>query len=409
MIFVILQLFRYILVSTAVGVLFLNVRIFQRMLPIQRFLFGFCLSPLYISLSTFLIALVWVGVPRFVLFLAPVVLSTAYLLWNRNFMLLRQVFDFQGIRVVCKPDNSPLKKVIRVPTAIFLLVILTLFGLTIHARVEHDDYGSDESHYLTQASIFYEDRNSREIDRYAGTQWEGTVFADDHGPLWPVYLADAGILSGAISQNSAETETAYFITLFFMLALLINTGWIVSGSIYGGIAALFLYSNYYYAVHFVINGSRDGFRIISLLAFFILLYQLILMLREKKDLTFWEAGLLLLFSYFCMNGHAGNVFIMLSATIVLLALELYLRIPFRQFLLSGISILAGTLLCFVKNILYYLETGTFMTSTLRAFSGTETERVRILTRQQQTWRDVPATFLRNTFTRPVSFWGSCCP
>ncbi|MBQ6207548.1 MAG: hypothetical protein IJK52_10755, partial [Oscillospiraceae bacterium] len=380
-------LLRYALAGTALGFILQRAGTFKGLAKTQRFLLGLTLTPACLSLSTALLALIWVGIPREALFAAPVALSALSL-----FPLLRtaRLPAWSSRRLGESLKNAGKTFLIRLKEcrdrdAMFFqaltLCLLLLFTVRLapifHTAMCREWFFSDESHYLTQAKIFWIDRNTREIDQYAG-KWEGTVYADDHGPLWPVCMADTMLLEETFDVEAKELAALRLLTTAGMLLALWNTGWILSGSLWGGLCAFACYMLYRESILFPIwSGSRDGFRMMALLAFFILTERLWFKLREERSVSAEDMGWLFLLSYLCINGHQGNVFIMLTASLALLARAIAFRIPPAQILLSGLSVLTGTLLCLIKNFRYYLKTGRMVTSTLWAFRGTEVERVRL--------------------------------
>lgn len=331
------------------------------------------MATVILPLITFLGALLWVGIPRIILFLIPIVLSTSYLIFRSNYkVLILLVKEFKAS--ICRKKN--LNKSRQVWNILFKFIVVAftsvyiVWGVQIFNTCLHEGMnGTDEAHYLVQAKIFYEDTNSWEIDHYEG-KYAGTVFEDDHGPLWPVYLADAVLIERSFDINAIEIKYSYLVTVIAMIVMVINVGYIVTGSMWGGTLAIFLYFLYRYAIYFPLYGSRDGFRMVALLGFFVLLYELSIKAWNERNIP-WEAGgWLFVLSYLALNGHTGNIFGMLGITIVFLILELFFELPFKQVIFSAVSILVGTMLCFMKSIMRYVEHGRFNALELEAYSDT---------------------------------------
>lgn len=373
MAYILLFLLRYILVALAVGILFTQVKLLRRLKLWSRFILGSSMTTVILPFITYLCALLWVGIPRIILFLIPIVLAFGYMLYRNNYkvlsLLIKEFIDcFSVLRCSDKKKRVSdilFKFIIVLFTIIYMFLGIQIFHTSLHEGVN----GSDEAHYLTQGKIFYEDTNSREIDHYKG-KYEGTVFMDDHGPLWVVYLADAVLIENSFDANAMEIKISYLFTVIAMLAMVINVGYIVVNSLWGGIFAIFLYFLYHYAFYFPIYGSRDGFRIVALLGLYIFLYELSIMAWRERNIPMEATAPLLFFSYLALNGHTGNIFGMFGITVVFLGLQLFLKLPFKQIVLSAISILFGTMLCFFKNIMRYVEHGRLNASELEAYSDT---------------------------------------
>lgn len=238
-----------------------------------------------------------------------------------------------------------------------------------------DLYGSDEAHYATQARYFAADRDAREIDRYTGEK-AGTVLPDDHGPLWPVYLADAEFCAPYHTFNSLTGELARLVTAPLMLLALANAAAVVGGGGIAGFFSIVLVVLYRYTLHFVLRGSRDGFRFIALIMLVLLIYEFSMRLVRNRDkrphrLFFWrDAVALLLFSYLSLNGHGGNAYIMAGLFFAFGIIAIACRVRAGELLGLGAAALAGTALCVSKNISHFIRYGDFRSYSTKAFEGT---------------------------------------
>lgn len=368
-----LYVVRFVLVGTSLGIACIKIEGLKHAKQRDRFLIGIASTPLFLSLSTYICALLWVGIPRYILFIFPVAISALYLIKNQNYkVLFGSVKEVKGMIKAVEKEKFLFHAILFAILVTFVCCFLQIFA----SRLYQGLYGSDESHYITQARIFYEDRNSWEIDNYEGTKWEGTVFADDHGPLWPVYLADAASIEEVFDINLLEIKVAFIFTIICMLLMIVVVGNLITGKFQGGIFSLIIYMLYHYAIRFPLGGSRDGYRMIALLFFFVVLYEILIKVHEEKEVSFGDCILLLTASYLSINGHQGNVFVMLSASLAFFSMELYNRVKFSHIIFSAVFILAGTLFGFMKNVRCYIQTGAFITTTLRAFKGTVAEDVR---------------------------------
>ncbi len=393
---IILFLLRYSLVAVSLGILFINIKVFQRLKLWGRFTLGMSMTTVILPFVTFMGALLWVGIPRIVLFWVPVLLSFWYLFYKNNYKtigLLAQEFKNAFFNKNFRDNhtsvgNIAFKFIVVICSLMFIILGMQIFNIRLHKNL----YGSDEAHYIIQAKIFHENRNSWGIDRYK-EEYEGTVFADDHGPLWPVYLADSVLLKRNFDINATEINLAYILTIIAMAAIIIDVGYIITNNLWGGFFALYLYFLYHYSFYFPLNGSRDGFRMVALFGFFVLLFELSIKIWKGKNIS-WKEGIeLLFFSYWSLNGHAGNIFIMLGISVTFFILELFFKLPLKQVLFSGISILVGTLLCFIKNISHYIENGRFITSTIGAFRETEAAKIVMeYQKEKYGWKLVANTF-----------------
>lgn len=395
-IYFVLFLFRYLFVTVSLGILFVNVKVFQSLKPWSRFTLGMSMSIVILPFITFLGALLWIGIPRIFLFLNPIVLSTGYLLYKKNYrvfiLLVNEIKKYFPVKMYKEKSiifgNVFFKSIV----IFFSIIIFILLVQIFNARLHEDLYGSDEAHYIVQAKIFYENRNSWEIDHYKG-KYEGTVFADDHGPLWPIYLVDSVLIKKIFNINAIEIKFSYILTIISMLVMIIDVGYIMSNNLWGGIFALFIYFLYHYAIYFPLNGSRDGFRIVALLGFLVFIHGLLVKIKKNEDVSWKEDCGLLLFSYFALNGHEGNIFVMLGISIIFFIIEVFLKLPFKQVFFSALSILSGTLLCFFKNIFHFVETGRFITTRIGAYY--ETKAAKLIVQDQNKlygWKELLDTF-----------------
>lgn len=257
-------------------------------------------------------------------------------------------------------------------------------------KTNADVYEWDRSHYELQARYFAETREASEIDNYHDEKY-GTVFMDDHGPLWPVYIADARMCAGKYDDyfNPLTIDLAYFMVVMCYLGMVVITAWIITDNIMYGLSALLVLCMDPYAYWYYIVGSRDSFRVIGilLLSLFVLEIYNRLYTRvncKERCLKKGESLFLALLCYLCMQGHGGNAYIMLGLFIVFGCMVLLEKVNISELIKMAVSVLAGTLLGMAKTILIYLKTGRISSNTVLVFEGTDAA-MRYQESRQQAW------------------------
>lgn len=256
---------------------------------------------------------------------------------------------------------------------LFLLILLTVIGcglylgLSLNGRPLCD---TDRAHYEVEARYFSEDKNSWEIDNYTNEKY-GSALRDDHGPLWTVNLADTYIIADMLGLEEPIRVTnmgilwdyiCFHILLFIVASFAGRTK-------RAGVLALCLFNFYEHEATFMLWGSRDAFRFIGLLLLLLYIYNMFNELVENK--TRWQQYLFLsLFCFICMQGHGGNVYVMLGMFIFMGVALLCYHVRAGQLILCGGSVLFGTLLGSTKSISMYLTTGRIDSSSALAFHDT---------------------------------------
>lgn len=379
----ILFIFRYIIVSITIGWIFIrNDKLLLHIREYNRFILGISSSWVFIALADYILGLLWIGVPVVILQLLPVVLSFLYIFKCRKFFKHDFMFIIKGLADV-KNWLYDLKGIYAIKyTIIFGVIVLFVLRVCILVKdyVPIYTFGSDESHYLLEAQYFAEDRNSYEIDRYTGDK-EGTYQTDDHGPLWQVLLADALIFSPENVKSSIELKILFISLACSMCILMFNTASMMMG-IEAGVLAVIIPFCYRFIIHFILSGSRDGFRFIVFFLMLSLIYEVIhRAIYDSANIKFdvRDFAITIVFSYLCINGHGGNAYLMLCMVIALFIILVCVTlhdnsINFRDIMWYFIKITAaiviGIFLVLAKNICMYIRNGSFRSYTIQAYKGT---------------------------------------
>lgn len=269
------------------------------------------------------------------------------------------------------------------------------YGMSFNSRPDMD---SDRAHYQLNARYFAEDRNSWELDNYSDEKY-GSSHTDDHGPLWTMYLADAQMQAKMMGMDDPVriSNFAVFWSLCcFYIILFFTASWL-AGTYTAGIVSLYLLLLYRYIV-LVILGSRDAFRLVGLLLLTLYVFNVVSDIAEDKA-KIQHYIFMPLLCYLCMNGHEGNVYIMLGLFIVVACLLIFSRTKVRNLLPCGLGVLCGTLLGITKTIHIYLETGLISSSTSLPFHGTPVvQTFAEINNKRADWSTIWASY-----TRPVVF------
>ena len=284
---------------------------------------------------------------------------------------------------------------------LFLFFFMTVvgcscfLGISMNSRPTID---SDRSHYELEARYFLEDKNSWEVDNYTDEKY-GSSLRDDHGPLWIMDLADAKLVADVcgLEDNLRTTNFAIFWTYCCFYLLLFISASFIAGTYKAGVVSFLLFSIYKYEI-MMIEGSRDAFRFVGLQLLFIYVcnqFEEIVNNRAK----WYHHIFMLLFCYLSMNGHEGNVYVMLGMFIVMGIMLLINKTPFRQFVLYGTSVLAGTILGITKTISLYLTTGNMTSTSKLVFHDTPViDQLIEINAARADWNTIWASY-----TKPVLF------
>lgn len=279
--------------------------------------------------------------------------------------------------------------------AITVIVYGMFFGMSFNGRPDID---SDRAHYQLDARYFTEDKNSWEVDHYTDEKY-GSSLRDDHGPLWIMYLADAQMHADMMGRDDPLRicNLAVFWSVCCFYILLFLTASFLADTYFAGIVSLYLLLLYRYMV-LELFGSRDSFRFVGLLL--LVLYVLNVISKITEDRANWHHHVFMLaFCHLCMNGHEGNVYIMLGMFMAVAILLILNRAKIKNLILCGSSVLCGTVLGISKTISVYLETGRISSSTILPFHDTPiVQQITEINNKRADWTTIWATY-----TKPVIF------
>lgn len=365
-------LVRLIFLSFFLGWLFTE-QVFIVIRRRYRFLLGFVSAPLAICLFEYVVGLVWIGVPIYILKISSVFLPAIYLMVrHKSFtqFVVKSVGYLQKMFM-----QITLKKNLRLALLI-LACIYILVGLIDHAVyfINTDVYGSDECHYLLEARYFVEDRNSYVIDSY-NDERAYTIKSDDHGPLWVVLLSDALMFGESEDRNPTSLHFLYVLLgVYMLLALYIVASIFIDYK--AGIFAIIIALNYKYMLEFPFKGSRDGFRYVAFFLLLAFLYDIrtrFINNEDEKLLRGRDYFYIVIFSWLCMNGHGGNAYLIvciLCAFVFWIMLSRNIFAKWRICIGVCIASIIGMCASLVKNVFYYLSTGNFRMYTEVVYEGT---------------------------------------
>ena len=463
MLSMVLYLIRIIILGLAIGTAFIRLKLFNKLTDGQTLLLGIASTPMFVSLIDYLLGLIFIGWGSWFYFLIPTIFSLVFLFLKRNYQItldacvvigaylvsyiksMREwiVLDsivavgimmfysiiFNGINpffyvseiyhtqnvvglltavifisLIIVATLILLRKMYRQGTLkknIYFIVMLVVIGTaTIHAMsmIERPRIDSDRAHYELNARYFLEDKNSWEVDNYSDEKY-GSSLTDDHGPLWVMYLVDADIVAdivGMDDQLKCVNFALFWAYLCFYYFIFISASF-VGGTYRTGAISLVLFNIYVYTILEII-GSRDAFRFVGLMLLFMYVVNQFDGIAEGE--CFWYNYLIMfLFCFLSMNGHEGNVYIMLGMFMVLAILLLIRKTPLKHFFACGISVLLGTLLGITKTIRIYLTTGRMTSSTILPFHDTPV--VEQITKLNENRADFSR--ILNTYTYSVRF------
>lgn len=379
----ILYILRSLFIALAFGLAFVKSGLFSPLKKSAAFLLGASSAPVVLAACGYILGLVFPGAPMWLFTLLPVALGLALLLIDRSYLLV-----WDGLRAICRGIKAYLEEIVHnsekkrarnlffriLAAVVFFCLYISLDSVSV--AVQSHLIEADRSHYEVQARYFVEDRSSLGIDRYTGDR-EGTVLMDDHGGLWPVFIADAYMMDADHPEFWANeaVDCAYISTFYYMLLAVFALAVGITGKLRSGFPAVIFLLLYRYIGQFPFFGSRDGFRYIVLILLIALVYahmQRIAFAADKRSVRLrWYDCLALAAACYCaMQGHAGNVYIMLGLFIAYGAFLLVARVRLKTILACALPVLGGTLLGMVKNIRVFFAYGDIRSTTGFALAGT---------------------------------------
>ena len=267
-------------------------------------------------------------------------------------------------------------------------------------KTNADLFDWDRSHYELQARYFAETRDAYEIDNYHDEKY-GTVFMDDHGPLWPVYIADARMVAGGYDDyfNPLTIDLAYFLLVVCYLMMVGIVAWTITDSLLTGCVSIIVLCMYRNAFRYYIIGSRDSFRVLGILLLALFILEITCRLYDRKNiagkcLRTRDWFVLNLLCYLCMQGHASNAYIMLGLFLIFGLIAIYKKMRVSELIYMASGVLFGTVFGVQKAFIQYFTTGSIQSNTTKVFEGTEaaTKYIEWQHNENFTWKTVFQTY-----------------
>ena len=433
---------RIIIIGIATGILLERFNVFTKLSTNANLLVGIAFSPMIVGFIDYLLGLVFVGWwKEFFVFIPMTIAIGLCMFFVSRTMISKVVCDcgvyFYGALKILFEDRlfvilfvscmglfigaffakgGMFFSFIKLVIAIVLVCIgkkilwddtyqklcgflLTLFIIAVSSSCvmaffmnERPIFDSDRSHYELNASYFVSDRNSWEIDNYSDEKY-GSSLRDDHGPLWTVYLADAKLVANVMKVEDEVRITNYatFWMYVCFLVLLFYVSSYIAKNKYAGIVSILLFHVYVFDILMPL-GSRDAFRFVGLLLLFLFICNEYCNIRCDA-IKSYRYIFLMLFSFFAMNGHAGNAYILLGLFVVMLMMLIYYNGISKHTMLFFSATLSGMLLGSLKTILIYLDTGRLSSSTMLAFYGTPViDQIAAINAKRGDWTFIMGTY-----------------
>ncbi|RKM57866.1 hypothetical protein D6855_12510 [Butyrivibrio sp. CB08] len=429
-----LYFIRICLIGITLGTAFIKLKLFHNNSDVQVMAIGMASTPLFISFFDYALGLVFIGWPSAFFFLVPILVALVFLLLKKNYLITADVcsvirgeivnsfkhlrrwilFDAviivsvvsyfvfkyyeisaKGLLLIIFYSMNTIGKFFVVAlvfalvctvayfihrmiiegtvekNAVILALGIMICTANVHALImlERPGIDSDGAHYELEARYFLEDKNSWEVDNYKDDKY-GSSMVDDHGPLWVLYLADVemaidtfGEMDSVCGVNFAIFWAFICFNIFvFILSLYGN------GTYRTGLMSLVLFHIYVYTALMVL-GSRDAFRFVGLI------FLTMIVLNQIDSISLGKCRwsdyfFLFLGCYLCMNGHAGNAYIMLGMFLAVGLILIVHKTPIKYLFSTGVAVLVGTLFGITKTIKIYLSTGRLKSWTLIPFHDT---------------------------------------
>ncbi len=270
-------------------------------------------------------------------------------------------------RVLRKAKDEPpvrgafeafIKKATRSALLLFSAVALLTVGMTIGARAAAPVTGADAMEYMTAA---YEIANERTLDSVAGynSSASGSQIGIVHHPAWTTYLAQA-LMHGAEEPfaypNDLAARATYaltyvylFIAVFALARAFLPTRFALFAS---ALAACTPQLGFILSIN-----SREGFRIIPIMVFILVLFGYARALSKERRVLWPELFAVFLTAAFTMMGHVLNG---IPAVAIAVSIVLFCILT-RNFRIGtiwmGLSALLGGVFGCIQILLGYLERG----------------------------------------------------
>ena len=195
----------------------------------------------------------------------------------------------------------------------------------------------------------------------------GSLIANIHNPTWPAYLSNGLLYTNKIGYPSDYgARLAFCMSYIYMLGAIFALGYSFKGYLTGLLSCILPFVCIAFS-HIVLGSTRDGFRIIPLVIFCIIIGEK----PQRKLLLSW---LPILVGYTIMAGHPINA---ITASVIAVAFIIWYFVTKRGSLSSLICFLIpfgiGAVLGSIQIIHAYFELGSFtdgLTDYKKMFIGT---------------------------------------
>jgi len=270
-----------------------------------------------------------------------------------------------------------------IASIVLFVIIKYIMGRSIGTVI-----GSDAIQYLSEAYDYTIGLKFGTMNDFHGDA-AGTLLSNIHSPVWPAYLSNGLLYADKVGYpHDLGARMAFGLTYIYMLCIIFALGYTFRGKFSGLITSCILFANENISA-LVISMTREGFRLIPLIAFAILLIGLP---RKIRPL---DAVILMMSTAFIMVGHPINA---ITAIAVGFVFTIWYFIAKRgtvgNLILSYIPCGIGAALGSYQIFQAYLETGS-MTGGLidfeDVFEGT-------------TYYDTYVTNFANSLGHNMNYW-----
>ena len=250
------------------------------------------------------------------------------------------------------------KKATRSALLLFSAVALMSVGMTIGVRAAAPVTGADAMEYMTAA---YEIANGRTLDSVAGYNGSasGSQIGIVHHPAWTTYLAQA-LMHGASEPfaypNDFAARSTYALTYLYLFIAVFALARAFLPARFALLASALAACTPQLGFILSIN-SREGFRIIPIMVFILVLFGYARALSKERRVLWPELFVVFLTAAFTMMGHVLNG---IPAVAIAISIVLFCVLT-RNFRIGtiwmGLSALLGGVFGCIQILLGYLERG----------------------------------------------------
>jgi len=241
-------------------------RLFQ-LAALPRALLAAALTPFLVGTVTLVAAGVWPRAPALLFAWLPLASATAMLAfrWSAVMWMSRRIRLAIGCAFAAR---DPLASMLAIAASAGLIYV----AYVALAGVRQPIIAHDALIYLNEALVFARNRTLDSIPTFDGQPWD-VISGHPHGFLFQSYLAQA-LLAGHLSEpgfpNDLTARVAFQFTLFFLLAAIAGAAAMFRQM--GGIPLALLLTFTVAPIQYISqSSSRDGFRLIPLLALTVVL------------------------------------------------------------------------------------------------------------------------------------------